>query len=175
MSTRYILTAFGQDRVGIVADVTQIMYELGCNLEDSEMTRLSDEFAVIFLFSAPQADIEGKLSSACRRLELDKGIAAFFRPLQGEPQPPQGSGILANIHVEGVDQCGIVYKVSRYLADNKVNIIRVHSTQNYSPQSGTAIYAVHLEVELPQHMSLSELKKGLQHVADALHVDIQIN
>lgn len=172
MSTRYILTAFGRDRVGIVADVTQIMYELGCNLEDSEMTRLSDEFAVIFLFSAPHANIEDKLSSACRRLELDKGIAAFFRPV-GTPKPQKGSGILTTLHVEGVDQCGIIYKVSRFLADNNVNIIRVHSKQNYSPQSGTAIYAVDLEIELPSHASLQELKKGLQHVADALHVDIQ--
>jgi len=174
MSNRYILTAFGQDRVGIVADVTQIMYELDCNLEDSEMTRLSDEFAVIFLFSAPQADIEDKLSSACRRLELDKGIAAFFRPL-GEPRPQTGTGILTNLHVEGVDQCGIIYKVSRYLADNNVNIIRVHSKQHFSPQSGTALYSVDLEVELPEHLGLNELKKGLQQVADALHVDIQIN
>jgi len=172
MSTRYILTAFGRDRVGIVADVTQIMYELGCNLEDSEMTRLSDEFAVIFLFSAPQGDIDDKLSSACRRLELDKGVAAFFRPA-GSPKPEEKTGILSTLHVEGVDQCGIIYKVSRYLADNKVNIIKVQSKQNYSPQSGTAIYSVDLEVELPSHMSLSELKKGLQHVADALHVDIQ--
>ncbi|MDZ7759297.1 MAG: ACT domain-containing protein [Desulfovermiculus sp.] len=174
MTMRYILTAFGKDRVGIVADVTQIMYELGCNLEDSEMTRLSDEFAVIFLFSAPGDDIEEKLSSACRRLELDKGIAAFFRPL-GEPRPQKGTGILSNLHVEGVDQCGIIYKVSRHLADNQVNIIRVHSKQHYSPQSGTALYSVDLEVELPEHLGLNELKKGLQHVADVLHVDIQIN
>ena len=174
MSKRYILTAFGQDRVGIVADVTQVMYELGCNLEDSEMTRLSDEFAVIFLFSAPRDDIEDQLSSACRRLELDKGIAAFYRPL-GEPRPQQGTGILSNLHVEGLDQCGIIYKVSRYLADNQVNIIRVHSKQHFSPQSGTALYSVDLEVELPEHLGLTELKKGLQHVADALHVDIQIN
>jgi glycine cleavage system transcriptional repressor len=105
-------------------------------------------------------------------LELEKGIAAFFRPA-GIPKQREGTGILSTIHVEGVDQCGIIYKVSRFLADNSVNIIRVHSKQKYSPQSGTAIYSVDLEVELPSHMGLHELKKGLQHVADALHVDIQ--
>ncbi|WP_027370506.1 glycine cleavage system protein R [Desulfovermiculus halophilus] len=172
MSTRYILTAFGRDRVGIVADVTQVMYELDCNLEDSEMTRLADEFAVIFLFSAPTPEIEDKLTSACRRLELDKGIAAFFRPL-GSPEPQKGTGILTTLHVEGVDQCGIIYHISRHLAENKVNIIRVHSRQSSSPQSGTAMYTVDLEVELPSHMSMQELNKGLQHVADALHLDIQ--
>ena len=40
MSNRWIVTALGQDRPGIVAGVTEVLYKLGCNLEDSAMTRL---------------------------------------------------------------------------------------------------------------------------------------
>lgn len=36
------MTAFGKDRPGIVADVSQVLYENGCNLEDSTMTLLAD-------------------------------------------------------------------------------------------------------------------------------------
>ncbi|MDH3961719.1 MAG: amino acid-binding protein, partial [Desulfuromonadales bacterium] len=35
------MTAFGKDRPGIVADVTSVLYETGCNLEDSTMSMLS--------------------------------------------------------------------------------------------------------------------------------------
>ena len=45
MQERWIVTALGQDRPGIVAGVTKVLYDLGCNLEDSAMTRLEGEFA----------------------------------------------------------------------------------------------------------------------------------
>ncbi len=51
MDSRYVLTAFGTDRPGVVAAVSRIIYEIGGNLDDSTMTRLLDEFAIILLFS----------------------------------------------------------------------------------------------------------------------------
>ncbi|HMU75390.1 MAG TPA: ACT domain-containing protein, partial [Elusimicrobiota bacterium] len=37
---RYLLTAAGGDRPGLVAAVTRSLFDHGCNLEDSAMTRL---------------------------------------------------------------------------------------------------------------------------------------
>jgi len=61
MEKKFIMTAFGTDRPGIVADVTQLIYEHDCNLEDSTMTRLSDEFTMMFLFSGQGEDLEEQL------------------------------------------------------------------------------------------------------------------
>ncbi len=58
MGNRYIMTAFGKDRVGIVADVTRLLYETDCNLEDTTMSMLADEFTLSLLFSSQQDDIE---------------------------------------------------------------------------------------------------------------------
>ena len=52
MENRFIMTAFGQDRPGIVADVTRLLFENGCNLEDTTMTQLADEFTLILLFTS---------------------------------------------------------------------------------------------------------------------------
>ena len=51
MEEKFIMTAFCKDRPGIVADITETIYENGCNLEDSTMTSMLDEFAIILLFS----------------------------------------------------------------------------------------------------------------------------
>ena len=40
MEQKFIMTAFSKDRPGIVADVTEVIYENGCNLEDSTMTNM---------------------------------------------------------------------------------------------------------------------------------------
>lgn len=175
MPKRYIMTAFGRDRVGIVADITQIMYENGCNLEDSSMTRLADEFALIFLFSSTDPELEDKLDLACRRLERDKGLSTFFRAL-GRESPEMAESIPTHrLHIQGIDQCGIVYKVSRYMTQNSINIVNLKSKRSFSPQSGTAIYTIDIEVEVPESLTDDALKKGLRKVGDELHVDIKVS
>jgi len=173
MSQRYIMTAFGQDRVGIVADVTEIMYRHECNLEDANMTRLSDEFAVIFLFSSQDLTLEQKLMNDCRRLEREKSITAFFRPLQESPRKEQPALPRATLRVEGIDQTGIVYRVSQHLAQNGINILYLNSKRSHVPQSGTALYSVDLDVELPENLSFDAFKRAVRALGDELHVNIQ--
>jgi glycine cleavage system transcriptional repressor len=174
MDQRYIMTAFGQDRVGIVADLTEVMFELGCNLEDSNMTRLANEFAVIFLFTTSDERIEDKLSLACRRLEKDKGLSAFFRRIGATAHKEPAPAARRSIQAEGPDQIGIVYKISRYLASKEVNIVNLQAQRSFSPGSGTALYSVQIEAEFPEGLSLDKLKQGLRRIADDIHVDIQL-
>ena len=47
MEKKFVMTAFCKDRPGIVADITEIIFQAGCNLEDSTMTSILDVFAII--------------------------------------------------------------------------------------------------------------------------------
>jgi len=175
MENRFIMTAFGPDRPGIVADVTKLLFENGCNLEDTAMTQLADEFTLILLFTGQDREIEELLNRECRRLERDKGISAFIRPLQ--KRRPSGGNLSSTcvLHVEGEDQAGIVYKISHYLADQGLNICNLHSSVKASPGSGTSIYVMDIHVQLPDGASLKALETGLTKVADGLNVDINIS
>ena len=177
MGQRFIMTAFGKDRPGIAADVTEILYENGCNLEDTSMTLMAGEFTLILLFTAGSADVSGPLSRDCRRLEQEKGISAFLRPL--EPQKavdkPGNAVFIRTLHVEGLDQAGIVYKVSRFLADNRINIADLKSTVKASPESGTAMYVMDIRVQIPNETAMDPVEKGLRAVADDLNVDITLS
>ena len=174
MRQRYIMTAYGQDRVGIVADLTRILFDLGCNIEDSNMTRLSDEFAIIFLFTFSEENAEKELATACEQLEQEKGITALFRSIPPEKAYQYESTPTHVIRMEGIDKCGIVYKTSAYLARNQINIISLTSQKRFSPQSGTGIYTIALEIEAPQDMSTRELSRGLQEVGEELHMEIHL-
>jgi glycine cleavage system transcriptional repressor len=174
MDNRYIMTAFGQDRPGIVADVTSLLFENGCNLQETTMTLLADEFTLILLFTSQNAEIEELLTRECRRLERDKGISAFLRPLQKRRESACGEAVACVLHVEGEDQAGIVYKVSQFLADQGVNIFNLQSTVKASPGSGTTIYVMDIHVQLPAGDSMDRLEAGLSGVADDLNVDITV-
>lgn len=172
MEKRFIMTAFGKDRPGIVADVTEVIFETGCNLEDTTMTRLADEFTLILLFTGQGDDLEDNLHMACRRLEREKNISAFLRLLaKTAPQVP-ATGTLRKVRVEGLDQAGIVYKVSRYLADQRVNIESLTSTVRPSPESGADIYSMEIIVQVPDTVAVEAVDRGLDRIANTLNVDI---
>ncbi|RTZ93592.1 MAG: hypothetical protein DSY91_01850 [Deltaproteobacteria bacterium] len=177
MRKRFIMTAFGKDRLGFIADVARVIYENGCSLEDSTMTSLSDEFAMIFLVEGqedPSARMRllDRLSNECRRLEMERGISAFVRPLSSEGPSQKKGATRHNLHVEGLDQVGIVYKISRYLADNKVNITHFESKNRPSPQTGASMYTINLEIEIPAEVSIEKLEEGLNRIGEELNVDI---
>jgi len=173
MSNRYIMTAFGKDRPGIVADVTRVLFDNGCNLEENSMTLLADEFTLILLFSSSEKGIEERLQPECRRLEKERGISAFIRPL-GERRPQPKAEKMYVVEVEGLDQSGIVYKVSQHLANQGVNILDLKSVVKSTPESGTALYQMQIQIQAPTDISAGDIEAGLQSVADELHVDISV-
>ena len=179
MSQKFLLTAFCKDRPGIVAAISQVIYDNGCNLEDSAMTSLADEFAMILLVAPLSGNnikaLEERLTQECRRLEREQGITAFIRPVEASADQPARDLKLKNITVEGLDQAGIVYKVSRYLADHKVNIATLNTRMVPSPESGAALYHMELAVQIPAGTDLAELEAGLVAIGDDLNVDITIS
>ena len=176
MEKKFIMTAFGKDRIGFVADVSRVIYENGCNLEDSTMTGVADEFALILLFSGrEEGGLEDQLAKDCRRLEREKGISAFIRPVSSETAEPKEAFSSRTLHVEGLDQAGIVYKISRYLADNNINIANLNSKVDCSPESGAAIYTMEIQIEILQGAPLENIERALAQVADDLNVDITLD
>jgi len=176
MEKKFIMTAFGKDRPGFVADITRMIYENGCNLEDSTMNGISDEFALILLFSGREEEgIEEQLAKDCRRLEREKGISAFIRPVSSERAEPKEAFSSHTLHVEGLDQAGIVYKVSQYLADHNINIANLNSKFDSSPESGTAYYIIEIQIEVSEGAYLDNLEQGLAQIADKLKVDITLD
>lgn len=172
MSQRYIMTAFGTDRVGIVADVTRLLYENDCNLEDTRMSMLADEFTLNLLFSCPRTDIMDLLAKDCRRLEVSKGISAFVRPLGPAKPKSAAAAALCTLHIEGLDQAGIVYKTSQFLADHNLNIVQLTSAAQASPQSGAIIYQMDIQIQVPKETAIDRLEEELNQLANQLHVDI---
>ncbi len=175
MEQKFILTAFGKDRPGIVADVTELIYENGCNLEDTRMTLLAGEFTLIVLLSSldtDRTDLAERLKNACRRLEQEKGLSAFAREVGSMEGYEIGPHAPHTIRLEGMDQAGIVFKISRYLSSHGINIIDLKSKRQFMPQSGTALYSMEINVQIPKTVSLDEFDEGLSKIGDELNVEI---
>ena len=173
MKQLFALSAIGRDRPGIVADLAELIYECDCNLEDSRMTILGSEFAVLLLLSGQGADVERHLSAGCKRLEWEKRLTVFFRPLDGGLPAPRDERELECV-VTGVDKAGIVARIARTLADHGANVADLRTELRPEPESGTPIYTMHIVMRLPDGVDERALRARLERDAAELVVDLTV-
>ncbi len=174
MAKRWIVTALGQDRPGIVAGVTQALYRLGCNLEDSAMTRLEGEFAIMLIFSAKASIGFEQLRKAFGLAEKKLGLSVHLKPLsRKESTAPRSHGSIYRISVYGGDKPGIVYKVAQQLTRLKANVTDVHTHRSAS--SAASLYLMILEVELPGKTDTASFERKLKALGKRLGVQVSVH
>jgi len=176
MKRYYALSAIGKDRPGIVADVAGLIFECGGNLEDSSMTLLGNQFALLVLLSGPGEEFPYRLSTGCKRLEWEKRLSIFLTPVEESESLPGPREITAlyELSTSGLDRMGIVYQVSRLLADRGINIVDMHTKAIPSPESGTPIFTMKILLQVPGGISLSELQEKLDSLGEKLAIDITL-
>jgi len=166
-----VLTAVGPDRPGIVQEVSRVLLECGANLEDSRMAILGGEFALIVLCAGPATALESLLSRT-PALEASLGLRVTLKPTSG----PSGGGAFLpyRLRVTGVDRPGIVAAVSAVLAAARVNVASLESRVQNAALSGTPMFQLTAELQVPSEVALASLRRDLGRVADDENLDLQL-
>ena len=174
MKTYFILSALGKDRPGIVADVSEMIYECGGNIEDSSMSLLRNHFALLLLFSTEREEVNQKLSSDLKRLGQEKNLTVFYSPITVEEAHPVAREQTERFKIttSGVDHAGIVFKVCRLLADHGINIADMETHRVLSAESGTPLFDMDIDLEVPRSISEQNLREGLHRIANELMIDL---
>ncbi len=177
MKQWFALSAIGKNRPGIVADLSELIYECDCNLEDSSMTVLGSEFAVLLLLSGQSDSIAERLSTACKRLEWEKRLTVFFRPLDEDPTTASHSAAnrIFRLQATGADKAGIVARVSRCLANEGISIRQMDTQSRPEPESGTPIYTMKIEMVVPETVAEDSLREQLDTIGSELYVDLSLD
>jgi len=167
MKKFFELSAVGQDRPGIVTGLTKVFFELGCNLEDSSMTQLKGDFAILLLVSGPADKTLGELQKNLAPLMNELGLSFTLResPAATNSLPPK---LPYTLTVYGVDHPGIVYRFAKAASDLGINItnLRTHVTENKDIQ----LYSLTLDVEIGDFKTVQTFEKEI----DALKKEIQV-
>lgn len=173
MNRTVVITGAGRDRVGIVAELTEFLYRLGCNLLDSSMTLLRGEFALILMATLPaDLTIEAFRKSLLAK-EKDLGLMFSIRELtQEELAEDRSEGNTFIVSVYGADRCGIVAGVTKAIAALGVNITDVETKS--TKQEGKEIYVMILELHSRSDMTAKELEQGLFAASKDLAVDLTV-
>ena len=176
MRRHFILTAVGKDRPGIVADLAEMVFDLGCNLETSSMINLGSEFATMVLLSGKGDDLQQRLLMACKHLEYEKGMTIFLKPIEegaGPASPPGGRPY--RVRTMGEDKAGIVARTARAIADAGGNILELTSHVRQAASTGTPLYEMEIRFDLPRAADADGLAGTLRAIEESLHIEITLS
>lgn len=174
-----IFSFFGKDKQGIIAGVTEILFKNKINLEDVSMTILEDQLAMMMIVSANQMsckELELSLSKHFKRLGINLQITSqIIRPTRSS-KPKHGAQTSPYLlHVMGKDQTGIVYRFSREIAAQGLNITDMNcKILGFGTKT---LYALAMELDVPfknQKTRIKQLSKKLEQISAQLGLEISL-
>lgn len=168
MKKFFELSAVGQDKPGIVAALAKVFFEIGCNLEDSSMTQLKGDFAILLLVSAPADKTLEQLQKSLTPVLSDLELSFTLREAPANAVPPSPK-LPYTLIVYGVDHPGIVYRFAKAASDHGINItdLRTHVTEN----KGIQLYSLTLDIEVDNLETVHAFEKILTKLKEEIQVE----
>jgi len=172
-AVHFAVTIIGKDSPGIVAGASEVLFRLGCNIEDSSCTMLGGEFAMILIVSHKKPFSKGQLLEEFKAFCEAMQLSVFVRILaKNEIRLEMPSGEICMVSVYGSDQPGIVYRVTKELADRKINISDMNTKLIGTPEE--PLYVLLLEAVLPEGIEVEDVSRLLEKLKKELKVEIGV-
>jgi glycine cleavage system transcriptional repressor len=163
-----VITALGKDRPGLVSVLSQSIYDAGCNVEDSRMTVLGGEFAIILLVSGKWnavAKLENSLGGLGQRLGLEMSHR------RTEERAAKGDLLPYAVDVAALDQPGIVNHLASFFAERGINIEDMVTNRYAAAHTGTPMFSVHINIGIPANTHIATLREEFLDFCDRLNLD----
>jgi glycine cleavage system transcriptional repressor len=166
-----VFTAVGPDRPGLVNQISSIMHQAGANIEDSRMAILGGEFALILLVSGSSEAVQ-RVKQAGARIESELGLHCLLK--ETTTLGASTNYLRFHLRVTGVDRPGIVQTVTGILADRGVNLAALESRVSYAPLSGTPMFVLEADLQVPATLELAKLRAELAVRCEAENLDFTL-
>jgi glycine cleavage system transcriptional repressor len=163
-----IITATGFDRPGIVSEISGVITTHGGNVEESRMSQMGSDFAIIMLVSVSrewEESMEVALHSINNLTIITKNTEAY-NPSDFDKY---------QITLQGADNEGIVKVLSEYLAEKSINIIEMNTLVSPAPVTGTPLFNLDAIILLSPDLIIEKIHANLEEISQKLGVKILLD
>ena len=168
--TLSLLTVMGNDRAGIIAEVSRVLFGENCNLEDISMTVLEGQLAMMMVVCV-KPEKRRAVHAALKNLGQTRGLTFFWNDFKETRTSSKPAGTYL-VRAIGRDRTGIVYEVSQALAKSGLNITDLNS--KILGKKSKPIYAMALEVEIPENFELKRLEQTFSRLRKRLKIELTL-
>lgn len=171
MTTPLVLTFVGDDRPGLISEISQVVAAHGGTWLESRSARLAGKFAGILLVQLPDESVIplesalAKLAPSGLRVSIERGAA-------GEAEK---AARLVALEIIGHERPGIVRDVTQALTGLGVNIEEFASGLRGEPFTGVQMFHGSARLSVPEGLKLERLRKALEKLAAEIMVDLTVD
>jgi glycine cleavage system transcriptional repressor len=169
MTTEFlVISALGSDRPGIVNQLAGAASASGCNIEDSRMTVLGGEFAVLMLVSGSDAAVTA-MEAAAPDVGARLGLMLLCK--RTRPRQPQPSARPYRVDVTALDQPGLVHELADFFSSRHINIEALDTSTYAAPHTGSQMFGLQMTVNIPAGISVPSLREEFLDHCDHRNLD----
>jgi len=168
MKKHLVVSALGKDRPGIVNQVSRVILDAGCNIEDSRMTVLGGEFALILLVSGVWNEV-AKLEAQLRTLEKKLDLTLVLKST--EPRPTKHTMVPYVVDVVAMDHPGIVHDVAAFFSTREINIEDLNTWTYAAAHTGTPMFSMNMTISVPAEVNIGRLRDEFTRFCDEMNLD----
>ena len=168
MSQLIVISAVGTDRTGVVQDLSKVIMSCGGNIEESRMTTLGAEFAMLLLVSGnwhTLSRLEQGLDKLCESGDLTVSIKKTDNKPVADNRMPYAVDVVA------LDEQGIVFNLANFFASRDVEIADVATRSYAAAHTGAPMFAVQMAVNVPSSIHIAQLRDEFLELCDRLNLD----
>lgn len=166
----FILTVSGDDRPGLVSDISARINEYGASWERSQLSRLAGKFAGVVLVAVADDRFDGLVvdlrALADERLQVS---------VERTDEPIERETLRLHLELLGADHPGIVAEISASLAAHGVGIEELSTDVYEAPMAGGTLFEAHAVLDAPPTTSTDTLRSILEELADELMVEVRLS
>ena len=172
MASQLVISALGADRPGIVDALSNAVYSHKLNIEDSRMTVLGGEFAILLLVSGEAGDIDA-FSAQQARLEEALQMQLMLKPTA--PAPADDNTLPYQVEVAAIDHPGIVRNLASFFSNKQINIVNLDTDRYAAPHTGSPMFALHMTIGIPANQPIARLREEFTRFCDELNLDAELH
>jgi len=171
MTKKLVISALGVDRPGIVNDLSNIIYTHELNIEDSRMTVLGGEFAVLLLVSGDQAAID-KFQKVSGDIEQTLKMRLLIKATTDTAST--GDAVPYSVEVAALDNPGIVNNIANFFSSRNINIVNLETESYAAPHTGSPMFALHMTIGISAETNIAKLREEFTDVCEELNLDAEL-
>ncbi len=168
MLQHLVITALGAYTPQLAVQFSKALTDCGCNITDSRMTSLGQNFAIISMI-AGNWDAIAKLEDMLPKLEKQLGIAIHSR--RTELFKPDRELMPYAIDAVCPNRIKVVYELASFFTGNNIHIQEIYTSTYQATHTGTAMSSVHMTVHIPAENSIASLRSDFMEFCDRLNLD----
>ncbi|HSC26644.1 MAG TPA: ACT domain-containing protein [Vicinamibacterales bacterium] len=162
------ISAIGDDRIGLVHDLSKVVADCGGSISESRMTALGSDFAILMLVAGNWHSV-ARIETDLAKLAESSGVTIQVR--RTTQRAAREDMVPYSVDVVCIDQAGIVAGLSGFFASRGIDIGELSTRSYAAAHTGAQMFSVYMVVNVPSRIHVGALREEFMDFCDQMNLD----